>query len=97
MNTPGYDGNAGIVFDDFGFPVLQEEPNHCPGGYVLHFYCRYFSSEHRLQEFPQEYPGETRGECVSQARKDGWIFHKDNTGTCPKCAKSLKLGKFKNA
>lgn len=85
----GYDVSADAYFDSSSGPLLRKDPNHCPGGYVLHFYCKYLSEEHRFDEFPHEYPGETRGECIGYARRYGWIFHKDNTGTCPKCAKAL--------
>ena len=36
--------------------------------------------------FPHQYAGHTRGQCVRQARKDGWIFNRDRTHTCPDCS-----------
>ena len=34
-----------------------------------------------------EVTGRTRGECVKQARADGWIFHRDGKLTCPDCGR----------
>lgn len=32
-----------------------------------------------------QYEGRNRAECVAQARRDGWILHRDGRCTCPKC------------
>lgn len=67
-----------------------ERPERCPGAYVLHLYCRYENPAHGHREFPWEPEFcQTRGEAVTQARQAGWIVHRDDTATCPKCAKSL--------
>ena len=72
---------------------LLESPNYCPGSYSLHLYCRYENPDHALDEFPHEYDdAQTYGEAAKNARKKGWILHRDNTATCPKCAARLKRG-----
>lgn len=72
-------------------PVLLEHPERCPGTYDMHFYCKYENPAHCWDEFPHEANGcQTRGEAIAQARKMGWIIHRDLTGTCPKCASHLK-------
>lgn len=74
---------------------LRDNPEHCPGGYSLHLYCRYENPEHRFDEFPHEIDDfETYGEAASGARSYGSILHRDRTATCPKCARALRLGMF---
>ena len=77
-------------------PVLLAQPEHCPGAYVMYFYCKYDNPDHPFQmriggAYMEEADQvETRGEAVSQMRKCGWIVHRDNTATCPLCAKALR-------
>lgn len=72
-------------------PILRERPEHCPGGYSLHLYCKYQNPEHGFREFPWEVDDfETYGQAASAARTAGWILHRDRTATCPKCAKALR-------
>lgn len=66
------------------------------GGYSPDLYCDnhkplekglYDELGHLCDEFPHQFFGETLGECKKKARNKGWVFHKDNTETCPKCNK----------
>lgn len=69
-----------------------ERPEHCPGAYDMHFYCKYDNPDHRFDEFPHQSEFcETRGQAIAQAREAGWIYHRDGTGTCPKCVRALGL------
>jgi uncharacterized protein (DUF169 family) len=57
----------------------------------MHFYCKYDNPSHAYNEFPHESTDcETRGEAITHARRAGWIFHRDRTATCPKCAAALR-------
>lgn len=74
--------------------TLVANPEHCPGDYVLHLYCRYKNPDHRWDEFPWQVTDcETGGAARSAARKMGWILHRDRTATCPKCARILAAKK----
>lgn len=80
-----------------GTPSLLDNPEHCPGAYSLHLYCKYQNRAHAYDEFPHE-PDQvqTFAQALRQARRWGWVYHKDDTATCPKCAKALGLGKFRS-
>lgn len=69
---------------------LREQVEVCPGAYDLHLYCKWSNPEHEFDEFPHQ-PTEvqTYGEAVAKARSWGWVIHRDQTGTCPKCARWL--------
>lgn len=56
-------------------------------GYSLHLYCDQENPAHGFTQFPHQYTGETRAECVKQARKEGWVFHRDGKHSCPQCTK----------
>lgn len=63
------------------------------GCYTLDIYC----DHQNHPQYPKrgkwhntQYTGETKAECIRKARKDGWIFHKDRTQTCPECAVKRK-------
>lgn len=69
-------------------------------GYSLDLYCNnaekysnmYGSGRgediHEFNEFPKNYFGESRQECVRAARSDGWKINlKAGTCICPKCNK----------
>ena len=64
------------------------------GGYSLDLYCRFEGKwpdmRHEFDEFPHQYCGETFGECARMARSAGWVIHRDQTATCPKCATRQK-------
>lgn len=70
------------------------------GCYSLHLYCDKPKCPGPEEILPNggaitiedEYTGRTRGECVAQARSDGWIFHRDGRLTCPKCRAGKKGG-----
>lgn len=73
-----------------GTPSLRTNPELCPGSYDLHLYCKYDNSAHAWDEFPWEVGDfQTFGAAVKWARGQGWIYHRDRTATCPKCAKAL--------
>lgn len=70
---------------------LRERPEFCPSAYSFHAYCKYENPDHAFDEFPHEPNAvQTYGEAVRALRSYGWIIHRDNTATCPKCAKRLK-------
>lgn len=64
------------------------------GCYTLDLYCDSYdggppfrdSVVHKYQEFPHQYTGETRFECIKQARKDGWLISKKHQ-LCSKCSR----------
>lgn len=79
-------------------PTLLPKPEHHPAAYSYHAYCRYENRDHDWREFPHEPEGcQTLGEAVAALRAYGWIIHRDRTGTCPKCAKALGIGRWKRA
>jgi hypothetical protein len=55
------------------------------GCYAMDLYCDH-PKHVETYKGPPSYEGYTRGECVREARKDGWIFHRDGNLTCPKCS-----------
>ena len=67
-----------------------EHPNTYASGYTLDLYCKYENEEHSFQEFPHQYLGENWADVSRQARKEGWVIHRNVTATCPKCVKHLK-------
>jgi hypothetical protein len=76
-------------------PVPLERPEHCPGAYVMYFYCKYGNPAHPWQAHGGSYMEEadqceTRGEAIAQSRRLGWIYHRDGTATCPLCAAALR-------
>jgi len=68
-------------------------PERCPGGYSMHFYCKYENPDHPWQGSGLYVAGpidvETRGQAIAQMRRNGWIYHRDGTATCPRCAAAL--------
>ena len=70
--------------------ALKTHPEHCPGAYVLHLYCKYDNDEHDFEEFPHDPTDVQSGaQARAVAKSWGWILHRDGTATCPKCAKAL--------
>lgn len=67
------------------------DPMICPGSYEMDLYCDHYAGcydeVHGYRPFPHQYHGETRGDVARQARRRGWVLHKDGTATCPKCSK----------
>lgn len=69
-------------------------------GYSMDLYCEnahelrgtgYGGDIHDYNEFPKTYAGETRAECVREARADGWKINiKAGTCICPKCTEQRK-------
>lgn len=75
--------------------VPFDQPEHCPGCYVMHFYCKYRNPAHPWQRgsyaYMEESEGvETRTAAIRQMRNAGWIYHNDGTATCPRCARAIK-------
>lgn len=66
----------------------RDRPEYCPGCYSLHLYCDHENPAHRSGEFPHEYGQEceTGAQARREAREAGWVLHRDNTATCPKCS-----------
>lgn len=74
-------------------PVLRAEPEHCPGAYVMHFYCKYDNPAHPYSQglyMEEADQVQSRSAAIRQMREDGWIYHRDNTATCPLCAACLR-------
>jgi hypothetical protein len=78
-------------FNEEFYPL--KAPEHCPGSYDLHLYCKYDNPDHGFDEFPWVLADEeTRPAAHRSAREAGWIIHRDRTATCPKCAARLARG-----
>ena len=73
-------------------PRLLDDPLYCPGAYSFDAYCKYENDEHEWSEFPHSFIAETGGQARSQAKRKGWLIHRDGTATCPKCARLLSKG-----
>lgn len=73
---------------------LLNDPMPVVGGYSVHIYCKWDNPDaHFLPMGRGEFDGETYGECIAAARRKGWVIHRDQTSTCPNCAKELGLTK----
>lgn len=76
--------------------TLHDQPEHAPGCYVMHFYCKYKNPEHPSSNtdygvyMVEADQVETRTAAIRQIRSAGWIYHSDGTATCPGCVKALK-------
>ena len=55
------------------------------GCYTLHLYCDNANGNHAWGEFPHELTHELGSSCRKEARRRGWVFHRNGTVTCPKC------------
>lgn len=55
------------------------------GCFALDPYCDCDNESHELGEFPAQFTGETRGECMKAARRAGWAFTRDKQARCRKC------------
>lgn len=73
-------------------PRLKANPVNYAGCYSLDLYCKYESAQHRHGEFPHSYTSESGEGARAQARRVGWLIHRDRTATCPKCAAQLGNG-----
>lgn len=70
-----------------------DSPLQWAGGYAFDAYCKWDNPQHSFREFPHTAEHvETLGHAMKQLRAKGWIFHDDNTGTCPRCRAALKTG-----
>jgi len=67
---------------------LLDDPLKCSRGYSMDVYCKYKHEHMWMKE--HSYSGESLHDCLRQARKDGWIIHRDWTATCPDCADKIK-------
>lgn len=66
-------------------------------GYSLDLYCdgnmsplgvTYGDDFHRSNgqlTFPEQFFGESRSDCRTQARRRGWVFHRNGLVSCPAC------------
>lgn len=58
------------------FDLLLYCDNVLPGRFAQHRHAQ-----------PWQYTGETRAECLAQARRDGWIVnYKSGRAICPACS-----------
>ena len=66
------------------------------GGYSMDLYCDKAgcNNGHRGSNMGEvQYVGETRSECVREARRDGWRFSRSKSpkeAYCPECSKSFR-------
>lgn len=72
-------------------PVLLSNPNGVTAGFDVHLYCKYKSDRHAWDEFPHQICEPTETQSRKAIKRAGWVWHRDNTATCPKCAKDLGL------
>lgn len=68
-------------------------PVSMAGCYTLDLYCDRESDLetdrgqfHEFREFPHTYTAEYGSQCRIEARRDGWMLHRDSTATCPMCS-----------
>ena len=71
-------------------PIKMSEPNQYAACYTLDLYCDHYNKAHNFDEFPHQYYLETFGECATEARRDGWMIHRNRTATCPKCSGKIR-------
>lgn len=64
----------------------KADPIPWVGCYTLDLYCDREKCPNRFNQGPAEYTEGTGRKCRRGARKDGWVFHRDGTTTCPACA-----------
>jgi len=66
------------------------------GGYTLDLYCDRELDKTKVDgttiwrhniSWPAQFVGHTYYQCKRQAQKDGWVFHRDGTHSCPDCVK----------
>lgn len=69
------------------------------GCYTLDLYCDYDelvpgSAEdaegHSPGNYMGQFTGRSRSACIRAAREAGWLFHKDDTHSCPVCIKGKR-------
>ena len=70
--------------------VRFDDPLEMVGCYSLDLYCDQKNFDHRYDEFPHVYTAEYGSRCRRDARRDGWILHKDHTATCPRCSRKRR-------
>ena len=56
------------------------------GIYDLDLYCDRQNRQHGFEEFPHVYTDEYGARARKAARKDGWVWHRDGTLSCPMCS-----------
>lgn len=64
------------------------------GCYYVHLYCDNDKVNHRLECYQYkvgEFTGETRAQCLTEARKKGWTIKKGIV-LCPYCKRKQKVG-----
>ena len=49
------------------------------GCYNIHLYCDHEDTVHDFNE-PDQFNGATENDCISQARKEGWLINKNKDG-----------------
>lgn len=77
------------------YPIGPSDVCQYASGYTLDLYCDHQNDNHRFNEFPWQYTGETFAECARAAKRNGWkLHHKLRTATCPKCTKALTRDKY---
>lgn len=51
----------------------------------MDLYCRHKDRVHPYGYLPHQFSGHTEDFCKRQARKRGWVFHRDGKVSCPIC------------
>lgn len=61
------------------------DPIQYASGYSLDLYCDQDKHPPAIGTYMETFTGETFGQCARDARRKGWVIHKDQTSTCPFC------------
>lgn len=73
-------------------PKRRPFPEKFGGGYSLELYCdRIVDDDVHDRSMPEQFTGQTFGQCARTARAYGWIIRRDHTATCPDCVRELRL------
>ena len=71
---------------------LRDYPQPVVEGWDMHLYCRYTADiSHDMDTWGVIIGDRSRAGARRQAKNWGWVFHRDDTATCPACAKALGL------
>ena len=54
--------------------------------HILELVCDQENLDHKIGDFPATYVCERALTVRRKARKDGWVFHRDGSVSCPKCS-----------
>lgn len=70
--------------------MKRADPTPYASGYSVDLYCDEDLPEW-LHPQSQSFAGESLRDCLAQARRRGWVIHKETrTATCPLCMQRLR-------